>query len=264
MSEKRFSNQIVLVTGASMGIGREIALAFARDGARLVLAARSREKLQSVEEEIKGLGSEALCVSTDLTSVEQTEALVRILAEKFGRLDVLVNNAGKGLYSRIESMALEDFREIFELNFFSIIRLTQKCLPWLRKSDRRSVVNIDSIAGQVTVPKMVAYCASKFALCSFSEGLRVEWAPEGVHVLTVYPGVTDTEFSSNARAVDGRPSTFMTPGRGISARKVADKIVSAVARQKAELYITLSDRLAVWAHFFFPRLVEWGMRKFVK
>src|ERR1051326_50812 len=105
MPEKRFSNQVVLVTGASMGIGREIALAFAREGARLVLAARSREKLQSVAAEIKALGSEVLCVPTDLTSMEQTEALVRVLAEKFGRLDVLVNNAGKGLYSRIENMA---------------------------------------------------------------------------------------------------------------------------------------------------------------
>ena len=241
-----------------MGIGREIALAFAREGARLVLAARSADKLEGLAREISALNTEAIAVPTDVTKAEEVEALIARITEKFGRLDVLVNNAGKGLYSRIENMSLEDFREIFELNLFSVVRLTQKCFPLLRKSQAPSVVNIDSIVGQVTVPKMIAYCASKYALRSFSQGLRMEWANYGIHVLTVYPGVTDTEFSTNARAVDGRPSTFMTPGRGTSARRVAKITLRAVLRRKPEVYITLPDRLSVWAHSLFPRLVEWG------
>jgi short-subunit dehydrogenase len=247
-----------------MGIGREIALAFAREGANLVLAARSKDKLDSVGKEIATIGSEALAVPTDVTQPDQVESLLKQAAEKFGRLDVLVNNAGRGLYNLIENTDPKDFIEIFDLNVFSVLRLTKFALPLLKKSLSPKIINLSSVAGHLTGPKMSAYCASKYALNSLSEGMRMEFARDKIRVLSVYPGITDTDFSTNARSIDGRPTSYVTRGRGTPARKVAEKIVRAAARGRSEAYINLLNHLAVWFHFLFPRFFEWVLRTFVK
>ena len=200
---------------------------------------------------------------SDVTRADETQALIQKTQEKFGRLDVLVNNAGKGLYCQVENTSLPDFSEIFELNVFSVLDLTQKALPLLKES-RGLIINISSVAGWVTVSKMAAYCASKYALNSLSEALRIELAPAGIHVLSVYPGVTNTDFSANAKMLDARPISYATQGRGIPAAVVARKIVRAAARRKKEIYITLENHFIVWTHFLFPRLFEWGLKTFVK
>ncbi len=262
-SEKYFKNKAVLVTGASMGIGREIALAFAREGATLLLVARSEKKLKEVQNEIKTLGQEAISIPTDVTSEKEIDSLIRKITKDFGRIDILVNNAGKGQYGKVENASLEDFRDVFELNFFSVVRLIQKTLPLLKVA-KGKIINISSVVGHFSVPQMSAYCASKHALNALSESLRIELASQKISVLSVYPGITATDFSANAKAIDPRPLPYSTTGRGIPASVVAKRVVRATLQNKKEEWMTFSNHLVGWLHFLFPRMLEWGMKKILK
>lgn len=175
----KLSNQVAVITGASEGIGAAIARRFAREGARVVLAARSEEKLKALAEE---LGSErALAVPTDVTDAEQVKRLMARTREHFGGLDILVNNAGVGLYASVAEMAWADFEQMWKVNFFGVVRCIREALPDL--CERRGVVvNISSVAGKLAIPYLTGYCASKFALNAFSTGLRMELTQAGVRV----------------------------------------------------------------------------------
>lgn len=249
----------VIVTGASSGIGRETAREFARRRAHVVLASRSRDKLEALAAELADLPGRRLVVPTDVTDRLAVEALVRRTMEEFDRLDVLVNNAGVGLFAPIAGGSLDNMRHLFDVNFWGAIHCIQAAVPYMRRQGRGHIVNVSSVAGKVAVPYLGAYSATKFALTAVSGALRSELAGTGIHVSTVYPGLTHTSFQENILrevAVPDPPRYL----RSVAPSAVARRIVRAVRWNLRDTYVTAGDFAAVAAYPLAPALADWGLR----
>ena len=251
------ANRVAIITGASSGIGEALARLFVAEGARVALAARSDEKLRALAAE---LGEErALVVPTDVADQAQCERLVARTVERFGGVDVLVNNAGIGLLGRLEETDWEHFRQMWEVNFFGALRLTRAALPYL-KERHGMVVNISSVAGKVALPYMGGYCASKFALNAFSNSLRMDLAAEGVRVAVICPGRVKTPFHATAyREGKNLPGVFRPERRryqGISAEQVARATLRAVRGGKREVIVPWFLRLFVGVRALFPGFTD--------
>src|SRR5690242_14656197 len=220
----QIAGRVALITGASQGIGAACVEAFRRRGARLALTARSEAKLRQVG------GDGALIVPGDLTNENDCRRIVEETAAKYGAVDILVNNAGVGLYSPAWNAPVSQAREMFDLNFFAPLRMTQLVAPHMRRQKRGTIVNVGSIAGKITLPWFTLYSASKYALGSLTDGLRMELKRAGIHSMTVCPGYVDTGFQSHVLA--GRPPQSMQRGRAfaITAEKCAEAIVRGVER----------------------------------
>ncbi len=258
----KLSNQVAVITGASEGIGAAIARRFAGEGARVVLAARSEEKLEALAEE---LGSErALAVPTDVTDAEQVKRLMARTREHFGGLDILVNNAGVGLYASVAEMAWADFEQMWKVNFFGVVRCIREALPDLRER-RGMVVNISSVAGKLAIPYLTGYCASKFALNAFSTGLRMELAQAGVRVVVVCPGTVRTPFHQSAFRSNRLPEVFAQRSRGgISAERVAAATLRAVVRERREVVVPWRLRLAVGFRNLLPAFADGILQRMLR
>jgi short-subunit dehydrogenase len=255
-----FAGQVVVVTGASMGIGRALALEFARGGATVVLAARTKEKLDAVEKEIEALTGAApqtrtLVVVTDVAKRDDVQRLVEMTIAKFGRLDVLVNNAGFGVSSFLEVMPRAELDRIFAVNVFAPLHAVQFALPHLERSGRGIVVNVGSVIGRRAVPMLGAYCMTKFALAAFSEALRAEVARRNVHVVHVEPGMTATEFDANRVVVGDFPPEYRRR-RVMTAEEAARRTVAAVERRQDRLVLTFTGKLLILANTLAPGLVN--------
>ena len=187
---------VVLVTGASSGIGEATARAASQSGVRVVLLARRDDRIQKLAEEL----GNALAIPCDVTSPTQVTAAVRTAVEKFGRIDVLVNNAGQGLQASIEDIKADDFRALLELNVIAPVSLMQAVIPLMRKQGSGSIVNVSSGATFAALPGSSAYTSSKSALNMLSDVARVELADAGITVSTIYPFVTTTEFYDSVKA----------------------------------------------------------------
>jgi len=257
------TDRVAIVTGASEGIGRALAQLLVEEGARVALAARSKEKLEALAAE---LGAErALAVPTDVAQPAQVERLVARAVERFGGVDILVNNAGFGIYGLAEEINWEHFRQMWEVNFFGAVACTRAVLPHLRQRGG-AVVNISSVAGKIPLPYMAGYCATKFALSAFSDGLRMELAPAGVHVLTVCPGRVRTNFHQAAFR-DGKdlPKIFQQRHpTGVSAESVARATVKALRRGRREVVVPWRLQLAAGVRNFLPGLTERVLRSIVR
>lgn len=258
----KLSSQVAVITGASEGIGAAIARRFAGEGARVVLAARSEEKLKALAEE---LGSErALAVPTDVTDAEQVKRLMARTREHFGGLDILVNNAGVGLYASVAEMAWADFEQMWKVNFFGVVRCIREALPDLRER-RGMVVNISSVAGKLAIPYLTGYCASKFALNAFSTGLRMELAQAGVRVVVVCPGTVRTPFHQSAFRSNRLPEVFAQRSRGgISAERVAAATLRAVVRGRREVVVPWRLRLAVGFRNLLPAFADGILQRMLR
>ena len=185
-----FADKVVLVTGASRGIGRAVALAFAREGARLVLAARSAEHLTQVEKEVRQLGSAAVSVPTDVTDHDAVTALVDTAITRFGRIDVLVNNAGIGKVGTIDSTAFADnVGHTLRASLFGAIDVTQRVLPILRQQRSGTIVNMSSVMGRKAFARFGSYAIAMHAVSAFSDSLRQEVAGSGIRVSVIHSAV---------------------------------------------------------------------------
>ncbi len=189
-------NKSALVTGAGRGIGRAIALALAREGAKLALAARSQQELESVVREIRALDTEALVIPTDVRDEKQTREMVAKTVERFGALHVLVNNAGLGYFRTVAEMKTAEWDEMFAVNLRAIFLATNAAIPHLRQAKESFVINIASLAGKNTFVNGGGYAATKWGLRAFSQCLMLEERQYGVRVLVVCPGSVDTSFAS--------------------------------------------------------------------
>ncbi len=263
-----FSGKVVLITGGSAGLGKALALAFARCKASLVLVARGAELLEAAAEEARALGADVLAAPADITSPEQVESLFARVAERFGRLDVLVNNAGVSGRKEILDTTPEDFRQALELNFLAAVRMTRAAAPRVLEAGG-SVVNIASLAGKVGSRYMGAYPPSKFALVAYSQQLRLELGPRGLHVLLVCPGpiARDTPRDYGAQQQGNLPHSASKPGAGAKTRLIqpdwlAEKIIAACQRRKSELVIPGKARLLFALQQLSPRLGDWLLKKF--
>jgi short-subunit dehydrogenase len=248
----------VLVTGASRGIGAALARQFAARGARLALLARDRSELMSLQAELAAGGASAEVVCADLS--EDTER-ARAIAEvqlRLGSIDVLVNNAGRGLYGRVETLTPEQLRAVFELNVVAPAHLSSLVLPSMRDRGSGTLVMVSSVLGARAVPMSGGYCASKFALEALCQSLRAELVGSGVRVLVVRPGRTESSFRDAALTSGFRPKDKMQP---MSAAKVAAASVRAVERGVARVNFTSAGKAMMAAERVSPALVDRVMSK---
>lgn len=234
---------VVVITGASTGIGKALAEVWTERAARLVLNARSVPALEEVAANCRVHGADAIVVQGDITKPEVQEALIAGANAQFGGIDVLVNNAGVGLYGAVEAVSAQTLREVLELNVIAPMVLTQLAMPALEKT-KGTVVMMSSIAGLVAMPRSGGYAASKFALEALSLALRAELAASdrGVRVCVIRPGVTATPFTENARVAEGATRSPVKGVPEMSAEEVARATVEAVDRGRAEVDLTLAAR----------------------
>jgi short-subunit dehydrogenase len=249
----RCAGKVVLITGASEGIGAACAHAFRRRGARLSLTARSREKLEAVG------GRDALITPGDLLDPEVRKSVVERTLERYGRVDILVNNAGVGLYTPSWQTPPELARRLFDLNFFAALDLIQRVVPVMLRQGEGVIVNVSSIAGKVTFPWLTLYCATKYALNALGDGLRMELAGTGIRVMTVCPGHVITGFTRNALAGQPPPGVTGRTWAGITAEQCAEAIVRGVEREARTIVVPRVGWLLVALARVAPWLLERAM-----
>ncbi|MCH8922035.1 MAG: SDR family NAD(P)-dependent oxidoreductase [Planctomycetes bacterium] len=259
MARRTIKDARAIVTGASSGIGREIALELSRQGAKLVILARREEKLQRLADEIRGGGGAAEIVVGDVTDPAVRSEAIEAARRAYGGLDILINNAGIGALGKFADADPERLRRIMEVNFFSTAEMIRAALPSLREGNRPIVVNVSSVLGHRGVPLSSEYCASKFAVQGLSESLRAEFSREGIDLLVVSPSTTDSEFFQSVieqtEKID-RSARRMTP-----AATVAQKTVRAIARGKHEIVISFLGWLLTWGNRQSPRLLDYLVAK---
>jgi short-subunit dehydrogenase len=262
MANGAFAGRVVLITGASSGIGRAAARAYAAQGAHIVLAARRDEQLQEAAREVEALGVRALAVRCDITQPADVERLLRETEAAFGGLDVLINNAGLGLFGPVEALGEEQLRQVFEVNFFALVRVTRAALPLLRRKPGAQIVNVSSVLGHRGMPLLGGYCAAKAAVNALTESLRAELASENISVLLVSPGFTETEFRQTRLHAKGWRQN-PPPLKQMSAEEVAHAMVKASRRQRRDTILTLPGRLMVLANRLTPGLFDRVARRMI-
>lgn len=245
---------VVVITGASSGIGRECARAFAREGARVVLAARRRDRLDELAAEIAASGGIAVAETVDVARREEVQRLVSVTVARFGRLDVLVNNAGYGAHGSVEDTPPETFERLMQVNYLGTVYGCQAAAPVMRRQGRGVIVNVSSIVGHRALPQGSAYAASKAAQVSLTESLRVELKGTGVSVCSVHPIGTETEFRDVVKRESGVAIQGIGPQQ--SAADVARTIVRCARRPRPEVYPYRLSRVLVWLNALAPGLVD--------
>lgn len=202
----QIKDKIVIVTGASEGIGLAMAKALSQAGAKVVMAARSADKLKELEKELLG----TLAVPTDLRKLEDIKNLTQKTIEKFGRIDILINNAGQGIYGALENIKIEDLKQVMDLNLYAVIETMQAVIPHMRKLGGGMIVNVSSQVSRMYIPGLSAYAATKYALNAITYTARQELAADKIIVSTIYPNMTATNFGQNS--VGRRPDFSRRPG----------------------------------------------------
>ena len=259
MTRRRIEDSRAIVTGASSGIGRAIAVELARHGADLVISARRRERLEQVAAEIAGSGRRAEIVAGDLTDAHVRQAVLARAEQEFGGLDILVNSAGVAALGPFEDANPDRLRQIFELDFFSLVELTRAALPVLRRGRKPIVVNIGSILGRVAVPHLSEYSAAKFAVRGFTDALRAELHGSGVDVLLVSPATVETEIWE--RMLEETAPTAWRAPRGLTPAAVATATVRAIRRGRREVLPGLEAKAFDLVNRFCPALVAWTLAR---
>jgi NADP-dependent 3-hydroxy acid dehydrogenase YdfG len=253
-----YRGKVIVVTGASQGIGRALCLELAPQKPRLVLAARDATALEAAASECRALGAEALVVETDVTEVEACRRLVERTVETFGGLDVLVNNAGIGLVARLDEVEdLAVYERLMRVNVLGSVYPTRFALPHLERS-RGQIVAVSSLAGLTGVPMRTGYAATKHAQIGFFDSLRVEMREKGVAVTVIAPYFVQSEIRHRALGGDGQPlpASPVQESKVMTAEECARQIVRAMERRQRMLVMTLKGRLGRWAKLIAPGLVD--------
>jgi len=250
------NEKIVVITGASSGIGEALAREYASQGFKLSLGARRIENLEALKHEFPG--SEILCIKTDVSIEDDCRNLIGKTIEHFGRIDILINNAGVSMRALFQEMDLEVVHRIMDVNFYGTVYCTKYALPWLLES-KGSLVGVISIAGHVGLPGRSAYSASKFAIRGFLDTIRIENLHKGLHVLVAAPGFTATEVRKAALSADGtaQGETPRNESEMMTAETCAHLIIKAIEKRKRSLILTfLEGKVTVFLSKFFPSLLD--------
>ncbi len=252
------NQKIVVITGASSGIGKALAFDFASRGSKIVLAARNLVKLKEVEEKILAMGNEVLSVKTDVSDESDCRKLIAETVNRFGGVDVLINNAGISMRAMFADLDLSVLKNLMDVNFWGTVYCTKFAIPYITKS-KGSVVGVISIAGYIGLPARTGYSASKYAIRGFLDTLRVENLKTGVHVLVAAPGFTASNVRNVALTADGstQGETPRDESKMMSAEECARLIANAVVKRKRELIMTfIEGKFTVWLKKWFPSLLE--------
>jgi uncharacterized protein len=275
------TGKVVVVTGASMGIGEAVVGRFLREGACVVLASRdlgraeaARQRAGVAEPAIAGpsvfdrtVFDRTLAVACDVTVRAQIEALLAAAIERFGRVDVWVNNAGVGLVDSVEGMDMAACRRMFDTNLFGAIECMQVVAPVLKRQRSGAIVNVSSMAGFISVPYMAAYGATKHALNCIGRAARLELAAYGVHVNTVCPGYVQTDFNLHAAFDEMHRECLRVAGgrkRGVTAARVADAVWRAYRYNRRQVVVPWSGNLLVGFYRLLPGVFNWGMLRMLR
>ena len=258
-----FKNKVVLITGGSRGLGLVLAREFAREGARLIICARDEDELNRARVDLESRGAEVMTHKCDVTNRSEVMELVASIHDRYEGIDVLVNNAGVIQMGPLEVMTHEDFEKAMNAHFWGPLNVMMAVLPRMRAKRSGRIVNISSIGGKVSVPHLVPYCASKFALVGLSKGMRAELLKDGVAVTTVCPGLMRTGSPRNAGFKGKHREEYAwfsisdaTPLLSVSAERAAREIVSASRDGRAELVISLPAKLVVLFDTLFPEMTS--------
>ncbi len=249
--------KVVVITGASSGIGKALAYEFAKHGAKVVIGARNQEKLRQISEDINRQGGESVFYATDVTIENDCKNLILTAKKKFGKIDVLINNAGISMRALFKDADLSVIKRLMDVNFWGSVLCTKKALPYLLES-KGSVVAVSSVAGIKGLPGRTGYSASKFALHGFMESLRIENRKTGLHVMMAYPGFTASNIRNTALVADGsqQGKSPLEEGKIMPAEEVAAHIYKAVKKRKTSLVLTTEGKMTVLLSKFFTKWLD--------
>lgn len=262
MARRTLRGKRILITGASSGIGKALAIEAARRGARLLLTGRKEDKLNETSDEARALGATVVTVVGDLVEPTTRDQLARVAEQQLGGLDLLVNNAGIGATGHFQYAQPDRLRAIMEVNFFAPCELCRVAIPILKAGNDPAILMINSVAGRRAIPSRSEYSASKFALMGFSEALRAELAKDNVELTVVNPGLTESNFEQNMLENNARHSLHAQ--RSMNAATCAGLVLNAVERRQREVTLTFRGKMLVLVSRLFPRFVDRMMARFVR
>ena len=253
----KFKNKVIIITGASSGIGKACAYEFSGQGAKVVLASRRKNELKKVEDGIKKQGGDVLVVRTDVRKIEDCKNLIDKAVEKYNKVDVLINNAGISMRANFEDLDLSVIKDLMDTNFYGTVYCTKFAMPYLLKQ-KGTVIGISSITGLTPLPGRTGYAASKHAMDGFLNTLRLENIKKGLNVLIVHPGFTSSNIRKLALNKNGKPQieTPRNEAKMMSAEKVAQIIAHATIKKEKDLILTREGKLVVWLHKNFPGITD--------
>jgi hypothetical protein len=255
-----FKNKVVLITGASSGIGKQTAIEFAKLGSNIILVARTKNKLEQVENQLKQFNVTTLVCPCDVSKKEQVENMSKIVLKKFNSVDILINNAGFAIYGSVFDLSIDEIESQMETNYFGMIYCTKLFLPLMIKQKSGHIVNVASVAASFGLPGIASYCASKFAMLGFSEGLKHELSGTGVGLTVVSPIMVKTEFFDHP-SFEKMPKYSPT---SLNPKTVAKAIVKAANSSRLEIITPSVVRVAVWIKHTFPYFINPLMGKSFK
>ena len=248
-----FKNKIVVITGASSGIGEAAAEQFAKKGANLVLVARRKEKLEQVEKKLSKYSIKILIQVCDVSDKEQVKQMSEKVIETFSKIDVLVNNAGFVIYGKVKELSIEDIESQMKTNYFGTIYCTKLFLPYLLKQNAGHIVNVASVGGSFGVPGIASYCATKYAMLGFSEGLHHELHDTNVGVTVVSPIMVRTSLFDHPSF---KNFTKFATGISLSSETVANAVVKAANSSRLEIIVPSVVRIGIWFKQTFPFFIN--------
>ncbi|MGA8492356.1 MAG: SDR family NAD(P)-dependent oxidoreductase [Terriglobales bacterium] len=252
------SGKVVVITGASMGIGEAIAKLFTDHGASVVLLSRDAERAEAARARV-GHAERTLALACDVRNREEIDRVVGLTLHHYQRLDVWINNAGHGILGSVTNADMAAVRETFETNFFGAVEAMQAVIPVMKQQGSGAIINISSVAGHIPIPFHAVYSATKFAMNALGKGARIELKSAGINVLTVCPGYVRTEFGKNA--IKGTELKQVRPARvrGITAERVARAVLQGYLKQKREVVVPWTMIPVIKLYQLFPGFVEWSM-----
>jgi short-subunit dehydrogenase len=258
-----FTGKVVVITGASMGIGEAIARLFADQGSKVVLLSRDAARAEAARQRI-GHQEHTLAMACDVRHREDIDRVVGLTLHHFQRIDVWINNAGHGILDAVASVDMAAVRSTFDTNFFGALEAMQAVIPVMKRQGGGTIVNISSVAGHVPLPFHALYSGTKFAMNAVGKAARIELKTSGINVLTVCPGYVQTGFGDNS--IKGKEQKQVRPAglKGITAERVARAVLEGCRKQKREVVVPWTMHPLIKLYQLFPGLVEWGMVKMAR